>query len=261
MLVHNEDLFIKQAIINIFEFCDRVIIADHLSTDQTEQRVRELSHNHGKIDYHRIQHARESHNFITEYAGRNNWIFAVDGDEIYDPAGLKTLRSRLEAGEYAHWWVIFGNVLNCVEIDWTKKTAQGYLSPPCRSMTKLYNFNLIESWTDVPIERLHGGKVLFREDYSEDLRLNLNSQASWEDSIFRCLHMCFLRRSSLEVQESSNNKYAKKTPAELADYENKNILMKFIYRSFVKKSRWKRDKYARGPLVMKDISSFLVYTG
>lgn len=261
MLVCNEDVFIEQAIINILEFCDRVIVADNLSTDQTEYRVRRLSHHHDKINYHRIQHTRESHNFITGYAGKNNWIFGVDGDEIYDPARLKILRTRLEAGECAHWWVIFGNVLNCIAIDWGKKTAQGYLSPPCRSMTKLYNFNLIESWTDAPIERLHGGNIRFREGYSEDLRLNLNSQTSWEDSIFRCLHMCFLRRSSLDAQGLSGNKCAKRNPDELSKYEKKNILAKLIYRSFMKESRWKREKYARGPLVEKDIVNFRLNSG
>ena len=53
--------------------------------------------------------------------------------------------------------MILGNVLNCITFNPAIGQAGGYLAPPCRSMTKLYNFNAIESWAGPCPERLHGG--------------------------------------------------------------------------------------------------------
>ena len=36
VLVHNEDLFVEQAIRNVAAFCDRIHVVDHLSSDRTQ---------------------------------------------------------------------------------------------------------------------------------------------------------------------------------------------------------------------------------
>ena len=41
-LVRNEDIFISQAITNVAEFCDKIIVLDNLSTDNTWYEIQEL---------------------------------------------------------------------------------------------------------------------------------------------------------------------------------------------------------------------------
>ena len=49
----------------------------------------------GKIELRSITDTRESHFLINGTAGTRTWIFAVDGDEIYDPVGLAKLRQEV----------------------------------------------------------------------------------------------------------------------------------------------------------------------
>ena len=120
----------------------------------------------------------------------------VDGDEVYDPTGLKRFRKCLLEGHFDDQWALFGNVVNCVELDSKRKKAIGYLSPPSRSMTKLFNFSALESWHG-PCERLHGGEKQFRVGFGESQRFSVNEHNMWHESPFRCLHLLFKVTRSL----------------------------------------------------------------
>ncbi len=258
MLVRNEETYIAKVLCNILAFCDKVIVADNLSADRTAEIVQALSKEHGsKLEYHLIKHSGMSHDLISGYAGKNVWIFAVDGDELYDPFALSLLRERITSGEFENQWMILGNVLNCVELDIEKKSAKGYLAPPCRSMTKLYNFLAIEQWAGPCPERLHGGNITFRSAYSNTDRFYLYKEVLWEDSCFRCLHLCFLPRSNREKDCPGKLVIRKNIADQLAE----NLFRRCL--SWVKKtlrieqkSPWKREKYMQGELVEIDISSF-----
>ena len=100
MLVKNEDLFIKTVLENILGFCDRIHVADHHSTDKTPQIIGQLAAEHPKIEYRCVDHVSESHDMIADYAGTETWVIGVDGDEVYDPEGLKRLREEIFAGQY-----------------------------------------------------------------------------------------------------------------------------------------------------------------
>ena len=182
VLVRNEDLFINRVLTNIAGFCDSIIVADNLSEDLTCSRVQEVQQKYPIIQYQSIDSPALSHDLISSYAGSNTWIFAVDGDELYDPTGLQTLRNRILAGEYDSQWMIIGNVLNCIDFNIEKGYAQGYLAPPCRSMTKLYNFNAIEAWKGPCPERLHGGEIQFRTGYDKWLENNYPHYPAYLDN-------------------------------------------------------------------------------
>ncbi|WPD22734.1 MAG: hypothetical protein SD837_21430 [Candidatus Electrothrix scaldis] len=233
-------------------------MADNLSKDGTQEKVRALQEHHNKIHYHSIASPAQSHDLISGYAGTNTWIFAVDGDELYDPSGLKRLRQGIDSGEYDRQWMILGNALNCIELNVEKGYAQGYLAPPCRSMTKLYNFKAIKSWLGPCSERLHGGEVLFKEGYDKSLRLELYKDIPWDEAEFRALHICFLRRSTLE-KASAGQKVIRKNISDMLS-ENiwariKSRFFKFIGKEH--KSPWKMEKYMRGQLVTKPLAPFL----
>jgi hypothetical protein len=253
-LVRNEDIFFEQAVLNVLDFCDRVLIADNYSTDQTWELALKLSSLYEKIECHRITRTHDSHEMIKGYAGTDTWVFGVDGDEIYDPGGLKEFRKEIIAGKYDDWWVLFGNVLNCISFDLNKKEASGYLAPPCRSMTKLYNFKAITSWEGPCLERMLGGTPVFNKGYDLSLRLNLHEKIFWERSSYRCLHTCFLRRSSLDSAGGKD----RPNPVELSGSNLWDKMGLGFLRTLVrgKKASWKKEKYLRGDLVTLDVSPF-----
>lgn len=253
-LVRNEDIYFEQAVLNVLDFCDWILIADNYSTDRTWEQAKNLANLHKKIECHRIKRTHDSHDLINEYAGTNTWVFGVDGDEIYDPQGLLEFRKELLGGKFDDWWVIFGNVLNCISHDLVKKEATGYLAPPCRSMTKLYNFKAISRWDGPCLERMLGGTPVFKEGHDLSLRLNLHEKISWEEATFRCLHTCFLHRSSQDPPTLRD----RPNPVELsAKGRLDKVGLGFINKILNKqRSHWKKEKYLRGDLVRLDVTSF-----
>jgi len=247
MLVRDEDRFVEWAIRSAIDFCDEFFVCDHESQDETPVILGRLAREYGpKLGVRRCRESGESHRMIQSFAGTATWVFGVDGDEIYDRVALARLRARLEAGEFDRWWALFGNVLNVKRLGGTD--ADGHLAPPCRSMTKLYNFALIDDWSGKIVERLHGGNIRFKPGFDESLRLNLHEQSTWAESDFRCLHMCFLDRSTREAKTGG---------------PRKNIMDRHAWSlsKIVARLRggpdWKEQKYARGPLVTESIEPFL----
>lgn len=259
VLVKNEDIFIERVLRNILEFCDKIIVADHCSTDGTSDILKNLDKKYEKIEYHLINELSESHDLVESYAGENVWIFAVDGDEIYDPEGLREFRTELLSGKYNDQWLIFGNVLNCVEINTGRSVASGFLAPPCRSMTKLYNFSLIEAWEGSSGERLHGGDVIFKEGFSKSLRYALHEKNNWETAKLRCLHMCFLQRSTKQ-KELRGTYLPRPNPADILSrtlWQRLVVKCKSLIGIPEKgKTEWKLEKFTRGDKVQKGVEEF-----
>lgn len=256
--VKNEDVFVAQVVRNILDFCDKIIITDNLSTDRTYEICRELSQQYSKIDLVSIDHPRTAALLLEPYYGTNSWVFGVDGDEIYDPVRLSIMRERLLQEEFSNHWCIFGNVLNVVSLDMNHKKARGYLAPPSRSMTKLYNFSMIENWVNCP-ERLLGDEVSFKEGFHADLRKYLHEETPWESSEFRCLHMPFMKRSSKQRIRFFRTRL---NPDEInhvnaqPDWFLKSVRAAQLFVSQIVGRDWKSQKYRRGPLVEKDVSVF-----
>src|SRR6266540_3656364 len=157
VLVRNEDVFVEQAIRNVTGFCDRIHALDHVSTDGTWKILQRLERDYPQLDARRSHHADDSHSLLEPYAGTETWVFGVDGDELYDPERLASFRQDLLAGAYDTAFKVASNVLNCVELDQTRRSATGYLSPPSRSITKLYNFAAIDEWRGDGAERARSG--------------------------------------------------------------------------------------------------------
>lgn len=254
-LVRNEDLYLTQVINNVAEFCDQIIILDNCSNDNTPQLISCLMSRFSHIQTYKINDYRDSHEYISSYAGTDTWAFGIDGDELYDPRGLAIFRTELLAGKYDQNWSIFGNVLNCVELDLFKGIAKGYLSPPSRSMTKLFNFGALESWSG-SCERFHGGEKKFVSGYDETKRLSLHEVTSWDTASFRCLHLCFIRRSSLERGKN----LSRLQPGERANWLKQLDRLGLGRLSSVirkeKRSPWKDEKYRLGEITVIDTTPF-----
>ena len=254
-LVRNEDIFITQSITNIANFCDKIIILDNLSTDNTVERIEQLKKTFSHIETYRINDYRQSHSYIADYAGTDTWVFGVDGDEIYDPIGLARFREQLRNGCFERHWAIFGNVVHCVQLDAHRNCAKGYLSPPSRSMTKFFNFSVLQSWNG-QCERLHGGEKRFRTGFNEAQRLALNEQFSWDEAFFRCLHLCFIRRSTKEDGGAMSRLQPDEKPEWLKKLDRAGLGTLFDGVIQGVRSPWKDGKYRRGDLRVVDTRQF-----
>jgi hypothetical protein len=260
VLVRNEDVFVERAIRNVAEFCDTIHAVDHVSTDGTWEILQSLARDYPHLEARRAHHAGESHRLIEPYAGTNTWVFGVDGDELYDPTRLAGFREELLGGRYDAAFKVASNVLNCVELDAEQQRARGYLSPPSRSITKLYNFGVIDAWAGDASERLHGGRILFRNGYDERAVDNIGERIGWDETPLRCLHACFLTRSTSEQPRSGDDPHARPILEEtqLQDRSWRGDLKRRLRRRRrPDESSWKREKYMRGDLVSLDASPFL----
>ena len=255
VLVRNEDVFVEQAIRNVADFCDRIYAVDHVSTDETWNVLRALEAEYDHLDVRSAHHAGESHMLIEPYAGTDSWVFGVDGDELYDPGRLTGFREELLRGAHSHVFKIASNVLNCVALD--GETASGYLSPPSRSITKLYNFGAIESWQGDGSERLHGGTIGFRDGYDARAVENIGENLSWEETPLRCLHGCFLQRSSRDREAQVEPRPILEHTG-MHDRSWRGAIKRRLRRHAppAETTDWKRQKYMRGELVTVDASPF-----
>lgn len=260
VLVHNEDLFIEQVVRNVLDFCDRIHVADHHSTDGTPAILQRLAAQNPKIAYRVVDHPSESHDMIAGYAGTPTWVIGVDGDEVYDPERLRGLRRELLAGTYDATFKLLGNVLNVRDLDRDRQVARGYLAPPCRSMVKLYNFGAIESWPPPCPERLHGGVITYKPGYGEQSCRELQREQDWDRTLLRCLHLCFTHRSSLDLLRGDKVRIRKGVGERTHRLFNlQSRLLSFFGREDI--PRFKREFYMRGPLVEKDVRAFGLAAG
>lgn len=255
MLVHNEDEFVERALRNVAAFCDRFHVADHMSTDGTweilERLAAELSH----VDLVRVRSTGDSHALVEGYAGTDTWVFGVDGDELYDPAGLERFRADLLGGAHREHFSLKANVLHVTELGPQRRTAAGYLSPPSRSVTKLFNFAAIDSWTRCYRQYMHDGEIDFRPGYSRESIGVLGDRYAWDESPLRCLHVCFLRRSSLDPPDTEGR--GRLSPIELGG-KRRTWWTPVVerWRRRPAGSPWKDEKYRQGDLVTKDAGPF-----
>lgn len=254
VLVRNEEHFVSWSIRSVVGFCDELIVLDNLSTDRTGAELAALARAHPNIVVHPCEDATRSHDYVEDYAGRPVWVFGVDGDEVYDAAGLARLRPRVLNGEFDHVWRMDGHVLHATRVDVENGVAEGYATPEAVTLTKFYNFGALESWREAHMQRLHGKGMVYREGFTgSEARSELDQP--WDTADFRCLHLCFFPRSSADSVRPAK----RANPGRLAARGLRKLhleLKNFAARPFSKDVSSKLRKYARGPVVQRDISAF-----
>jgi len=265
VLVRNEDVFVEQAIRNAVTFCDRIHAVDHMSTDATWEILQQLAQEFDTLDVRRARHSRVSHEVLEPYAGTDTWVLRIDGDELYDPERLDELRGALQAGAHQDSFRVLGNVLHAVRLD-PDMTAHGYLSPPSRPISALFNFRSVSSWTG-SLERLHSGRAAFVTGYSWDAIYSLYQDYDWETSPLRCLHVCFLQRSSQDVDGDARANLGeldayRRSPLGVAERAARRLLNRPAGSPAQVAMRargvsWKDAKYRRGECVAIDATPFL----
>ncbi len=256
ILVRNEDLFVGQAVKNITSFCDKIILCDNGSKDGTVEILEEIARSVSHAEFHSLGHPSASHDLLKPFVGTNTWVFGVDGDEIYDPELLRGFRERLLSGEFDRVWRMKGNVLHCTSLAPDRSSASGHMAPPSRSITKLYNFSAISSWDGDTVERLHGGSIRFHPNYNDDMKLNFQESLAWDETPLRCLHLCFLRRSSRD--SDTRGLTVRENIMEIHCGGISGWMRRSINQLLNRQpdSRWKQQHYRRGPVETVDARPF-----
>lgn len=258
VLLRNEDVFAERVLRNIAGFCDRVHVADHMSNDRTWEIVSSVARELDNVDAVRIAHAARSHDLVVPYIGTDTWVFSPDGDELFDSARLIGFRSELEAGRYQEFFRLIPAMLHCIALDEDGLSADGYLAPPSRGSTRLWNFAALESWEGVSRERVHDGHPVFLDGWDWQAAYHLGDELGFDASPFRCLHTCFLRRSSRDPSDgglprlniAEANTYRRDAVGRLAGAVRRA-------RRGWRRTSFKDDYYRRGPVVTKDAAPFL----
>ena len=255
-LVKNEEYFIAWSLMNVLKFCDHIIVLDNLSTDRTREIVETIANLHDHIELIEVKNANNTQKYLEKYFGTDTWVLGVDGDEILDPTGLARLRNRIKSGEFDPFWSVASRYLHVTEFDFTDSIVRGYPSPPAKAGRKLYNFNAIDNWQSKwrKRERLHGKGLVFRDGYSKQDTYSFSKQTQWDSADFRCLHLCFLKRSSQDNSNMSSSQLsARRNPAE------SRTLRRFtrkIEQLNPNSSDYRKKRYARGSVESFDVSAF-----
>lgn len=261
-LVRDEDVFVERAIRNVAHVCDRMYAFDHLSSDGTAAILRGLAEDFDHLVVRRTSDAGDSHRAIEGYAGSRTWVLGVDGDELYYPFGLAELKERLAQGAYDEAFHLKGHVLNCTELDEEAGRATGYMAPPSRPVTKLFNLAAVGAWTGC-LERLHDGRPVFRDGYGWESLRYVSEESDWDGDPLRMLHACFLRRSSrdadgdvrLGLPETGS---WRRGPRGFVDRLRRRRHLDPRMGEYRRRgSSWKQEWYARGPLTSVDARPFL----
>jgi hypothetical protein len=252
VLVRDEDVFVEQAVRNVADFCDELLLVDHRSADGTTSTLTKLAEELPHARFHRIRRTHESHELILDYVGTPTWVFGIDGDELYDPVGLRDFRDRLLSDEFDDCWLLKGIQLHCRRLDLENEVAEGWLAPPARSTTMLYNFDVITSWEGRAVERFMGGTTTQRRPVRGDGTCWIRDEAPWEVSSFRCLHVCFLRRSSRQ-------RPGQVTRSSIPDRLNRSLRQRLAASVLGREpeSWWKLNKYTQGEPTTVAVPSFV----
>ena len=256
-LVKNEEYFTAWSLMNVVNFCDKIIFLDNCSNDRTGDIAKSIAAQHSHIEIIKVPNANNTQKYLQPYFGTSTWVLGVDGDEIHDPHALLRLRKRLLDGEFENYWSISSRYCHVTEFDFEQSTCKGYTQPEAKAGLKLYNFNAIDNWISKwrKRERLHGPGRKFRSGYSEDSRYEFHTVDSWDNSDFRCLHLCFFPRSS---QELKTQKFLNQTPNRKNPAESRPLrrFTRAIERFHPKTQDYRTKRYALGPLRSFDIRFF-----
>ena len=263
-LLRDEEYFAAWSLMNAVEFCDRVLVMDNRSRDRTREIVEAVAARHGHIEILDVEDARDTHKHLEAFADTRTWVFGVDGDEIYDPAGLARLRTRLLAGAFDAHWHVAGHTLHALGLRFDRARAFGHAQPATPGITKLYNFGAVESWRPGRHERLHGLRsVVFRPGYGRDSVLHMWRREHWDGADFRCLHLCFMPRSPLDepvgggdIEPTGRANPAERMKARVLLRRARRAVLRRLDPCHDVRRNYKHRHYARGPVATFDIASF-----
>ena len=259
-LIRNEEYFTTWALMNVMEFCDHILVMDNYSDDLTGEILRIISKNYPHVETIQVRDPNDTHDLLEGYFGTNTWMLKIDGDEIYDPQGLSKFRTELLAsgGKYNQQRGIGSMMVHVADIDFSNSRFSGYVIGGDRPQNGfILNCNAVKRWVG-KAERMHAKNPVWHPEFESGL-WHVGENCDWKASDFRCLHMCFWPRSSLDRQSDKFNKYTSRwNPREAERQETmfrrfrRMVLPRYAAR-IDHKNRWYRNDNLQ---VFDDLAAF-----
>jgi hypothetical protein len=253
--VRNEEFFGDWAVANAAAICDRYLVMDNGSTDATRARLEAVAARFPHIEIIDVPDAYDTHKYVEPFADTNTWVLGVDGDEIYDPAGLARVKDAIHAGRFDSFWRVDSATLHVTEMNVSAGRASGYLAPPSRPMTKLYNFSALKSWSQGRHQRLHGKNYVFHDGVTAETVCRDYLETGWDGADLRCLHLCFMPRSPLDG-DAAAHKAGRRNPSETMKQNRLLAKLGRLVGVGTPKRTYKQSNYAVGTIGEFGVGAF-----
>lgn len=194
----DEEILIEAALKNVVKVFPQVEVIDLGSRDSTVEIVRRLG---VPVNEHVLPNKTSKYSFDgpaqawtalkNEYANKHDWIFILDGDEIFDEDNLRRLKAKAESG--AHY--------TAYHIGWRMVREKGthkQVSEMKPSGPKMYKSS------DYFFDRGWPGEILKRNTDVDNPRER--SKDIKEECDIWCWHGVLLNRSSLPERTARRKK-------------------------------------------------------
>ena len=261
-LLRNEEYFATWCLMNVIEFCDHIIVMDNYSTDKTAEVLQHIAKQFSHVEIIKVRDPNDTHDLLQSYFDTDTWMLKVDGDEIYDPQGLVNFRRDLlnRKAEYNMQRGIGSMMTHVANLNFDVGQFSGYivLEGERPQGGFILNCNAVKSWPGKS-ERLHAKNPVWHPEFKRNL-WHASKDQVWETTDFRCLHMCFWPRSSLDQNYDKGGKYMSRwNPREAPRQEmgfrkiRRKILPQYYTKRIDHKNRWYRNNE---PQVFCDLEKF-----
>ena len=195
VLVKNEERFVWFAIMSVIDYVDEILVWDNGSEDATREIVRLIKN--PKVRFRSVpdmplQKAREE--MIRETNA--DWIFVLDGDEIwYDGAVLK-VRNELEKFRDKKDFIIVPNYMLVGDMYHFQEKEAGRYDVGGR--IGHYNIRVIRNTDGLHIEGVYGNEAFVTK---EGIKIQNLPESRSLLLDFPYLHASFLKRKKFEIGE------------------------------------------------------------
>lgn len=194
MIVKNEEKFVWYAVSSVINYVDEMVIWDQGSSDKTIEIIKTIDN--PKISFKKVTDNVEilRQEMLKETKG--DWMFILDGDEIWHEEGVKNLRSNLEkVGENKDCVVVPTYMLVGDIFHYQEKSAGKYKIGEKKGH---YNIRAIRKTEGLHVEGIYPNEAYVTKDGVKVQDLNKEKILYLETAY---LHASFLKRSSKDVKK------------------------------------------------------------
>lgn len=189
-IVKNEENFIWYAINSVIDFVDKIMVWDQGSTDRTIEIIKTIDN--PKINLKKfsedVHHLRQK---MLEETHVGDWIFVLDGDEIWYLDAIKNLRNSLEKSGNSKDCVVVPNCMLIGDIfHYQEKLAGKY---KIREKRGHYNIRVIRKTKRLRVEGIYPNEAYVTNEGIKVQNLEEKRILFLETPY---LHASFLKRSS-----------------------------------------------------------------
>lgn len=198
-LVKDEERFIWYAINSVIDYLDEIMVWDTGSKDRTIEIIELIKNSNPKVttkllkvDEKEIQNVRQK--MLDETNG--DWIFILDGDEIWYEDGIKDLVTKIQDTKESFDLVVNPNYMLIGDLYHYQEYAAGRYKIGDR--VGHFNIRALRNIPGLHIEGIYPDEAFVDPD---GVKIQNYSQEKIYFSKYPYLHASLLRRTSLDVKK------------------------------------------------------------